>query len=160
MVRPLLLRRRFWRLRSHQQLDAAQAQFSGDSLWVMESHEQAAEEVTEEGEVVETSPSLELAYTRLSWEVERMPGPVQSAILAGFAAAQVESELMTDSDVSPRDRLAAAKQLRGGFMELCRLVGERRSTRPRSAVSSDPADPHTGTANVPDALGALYADEA
>ncbi len=107
-----------------------------------------------------SSASLELAYTRLSWEVERMPGPVQSAILAGFAAAKVENELMSDSEVSPRDRLAAAKQLRSGFMELCRLVGDRRSTGRRTAGGCDPVDLPEGTAKVPDALDALYADEA
>jgi hypothetical protein len=126
----------------------------------MENHEQAAEEDGGPEADGASSASLELAHTRLSWEVERMPGPVQSAILAGFAAAKVENELMSDSEVSPRDRLAAAKQLRSGFMELCRLVGERRSTGRRTVAGCDPADLPEGTEKVPDALDALYADEA
>jgi hypothetical protein len=130
------------------------------SLVLMESPPTTVEGECEETGDVSPTPcgaSLELTFTRMSWEVERLSAPVRSAIMAGFAAARVESELMLDCGLAPRDRLAAAKQLRSGFVELCRLVGDRRNGTPRAPARGHDAGLPEGTETVPDALDALYA---
>ena len=102
------------------------------------------------------APFLPRMFVALVSEAERSHGPcVRAAIVASFASARVEAEIMDDDEISPRERLKAAQQLRDGFAEACKLVsGTSRVSLPQSGNSGASSTPL-----VPDALEEMYGDE-
>jgi len=89
----------------------------------------------------------------LSWEADKTSDlSVRAAVVATFAAARVEAEMMSDEEISPKMRLQAAKQFKEGFVSASKLVGEAMTsrTRRRSPVSAEAAS------TVPEALASLY----
>ena len=98
--------------------------------------------------------TVDAMFAGLSWEAEKVHGPaVRSAIAAVFASATVEADVMSDCDASPRDRLAAAKQFKQGFIEACKLVSAPPTARVATVVVDDTRE------SVSVALGSLYGDE-
>ena len=98
--------------------------------------------------------TVDAMFAGLSWEAEKLHGPaVRSAIAAVFASATVEADVMSDGSASPRDRLAAAKQFKQGFIDACKLV----STPPTSRMTTVVVDDTRESGSV--ALGSLYGDE-
>jgi hypothetical protein len=103
------------------------------------------------------APVVDAMFVALVSEAERFHGPcVRAAVVASFASARVEAEIMDDSEISPRDRLKAAQQLRDGFAEACKLVSgaSRAHVSPEQGRRGAPSTPL-----VPEALDAMYADE-
>lgn len=67
--------------------------------------------------------TVDTMFAGLAWEAERDHGvSVRAMVAATFAAAKIEAEIMSDEDISPKDRLLAAKQFKEGFRDACRLV--------------------------------------
>ena len=102
------------------------------------------------------APVVDAMFVALVSEAERSHGPcVRAAIVASFASARVEAEIMDDDEISPRERLKAAQQLRDGFAEACKLV----SGTPQRSLSPSGRDGASSTPLVPDALEEMYGDE-
>lgn len=67
--------------------------------------------------------TVDSMFAGLSWEAERDHGvSVRAMVAATFAAAKVEAEIMSDNNMSAKDRLLASKQFKEGFREACRIV--------------------------------------
>jgi hypothetical protein len=119
--------------------------------------EDALEEVTlgiRLGNLPEST--VDAMFAGLCWEAERDHGTsVRALIAATFAAARVEAEIMSDDDMSPRDRLSAAKQFKEGFRNACAIVTSEPNIRKRAPVLVDLDE---GDPSVPSALARMYGD--
>tara|TARA_R100001463_G_scaffold7448_2_gene23456 strand:+ start:2935 stop:3312 length:378 start_codon:yes stop_codon:yes gene_type:complete len=100
--------------------------------------------------------TVDAMFAGLAWEAERDHGvSVRAVVAATFAAAKVEAEIMSDSDLSPKDRLMASKQFKDGFRDACRLICSEplhKSVRP-SVVSSEE------DTSLPSALEKMYGNK-
>tara|TARA_R110002110_G_scaffold328317_2_gene539920 strand:+ start:1640 stop:2017 length:378 start_codon:yes stop_codon:yes gene_type:complete len=103
------------------------------------------------------APVVDAMFVALVSEADRFHGPcVRAAVVASFASARVEAEIMEDADISPRDRLKAAQQLRDGFTQACKLVsGTSHPPIPLGATRSGASS----TPLVPEALEEMYGNE-
>jgi hypothetical protein len=91
-------------------------------------------------------------FAGLSWEAESRHGlSMRAAVVATFAAARVEAEMMNDEGLSVRDRLKAAEQFKSGFVDICKMV----HSAPRNPLRVIDAK---ATERVPDALEKLYGE--
>jgi hypothetical protein len=91
-------------------------------------------------------------FAGLSWEAESRHGlSMRAAVVATFAAARVEAEMMNDEGMSARDRLKAAEQFKSGFMKICEMV-HAPPKGPLRMVDAKVTD------RVPDALEKLYGE--
>jgi len=100
--------------------------------------------------------TVDTMFAGLAWEAERDHGvSVRAVVAATFAAAKIEAEIMSDSDLSPKDRLMASKQFKDGFRDACRLICSEplhKSIRP-SVVSSEE------DTSLPSALEKMYGNK-
>jgi hypothetical protein len=94
--------------------------------------------------------TVDAMFASMTWQAEREHGlSARAAILAIFASAKVEADIMSDADVPPRDRLKAAQQFKEGFIGAARIVGGA----PRGGGSSSGRK-----ASIPSALEEMYGD--
>ena len=100
--------------------------------------------------------TVDAMFAGLAWEAERDHGvSVRAVVAATFAAAKVEAEIMSDSNLSPKDRLMASKQFKDGFRDACRLICSEplhKSIRP-SVVSGEE------DTSLPSALEKMYGNK-
>jgi hypothetical protein len=100
--------------------------------------------------------TVDTMFAGLAWEAERDHGvSVRAVVAATFAAAKIEAEIMSDSNLSPKDRLMASKQFKDGFRDACRLICSEplhKSIRP-SVVSSEE------DTSLPSALEKMYGNK-
>ena len=100
--------------------------------------------------------TVDTMFAGLAWEAERDHGvSVRAVVAATFAAAKIEAEIMSDSNLSPKDRLMASKQFKDGFRDACRLICSEplhKSVRP-SVVSSEE------DTSLPSALEKMYGNK-
>lgn len=95
--------------------------------------------------------AVDAIFAGLSWEAESRHGlAMRAAVVAAFAAARVEAEVMNSEDVSVRDRLKAADQFKSGFIDLCKMV----HTTPKAPLRVIGGE----TAQIPEALEELYGE--
>ena len=95
-------------------------------------------------------------FAGLAWEAERDHGvSVRAMVAATFAAAKIEAEIMSDENLSPKDRLMASKQFKDGFKDACRLVCSEplhKSVRPMVMDKQEDT-------SLPTALEKMYGDK-
>ena len=102
--------------------------------------------------------TVDSMFAGLAWEAERDHGvSVRAMVAATFAASKVEAEIMVDEEISPKDRLLAAKQFKDGFREACRIV----SSEPlhRGAVHRPMVMNKDEDTSLPSALEKMYGSE-
>jgi hypothetical protein len=100
--------------------------------------------------------TVDTMFAGLAWEAERDHGvSVRAVVVATFAAAKVEAEIMSDTSMTAKDRLMASKQFKDGFRDACRLICSEplhKSIRP-SVVSSEE------DTSLPSALEKMYGNK-
>jgi len=100
--------------------------------------------------------TVDTMFAGLAWEAERDHGvSVRAVVAATFAAAKIEAEIMSDSNLSPKDRLMASKQFKDGFRDACRLIcSEPLHKSIRHSVVSSEED-----TSLPSALEKMYGNK-
>ena len=100
--------------------------------------------------------TVDTMFAGLAWEAERDHGvSVRAVVAATFAAAKIEAEIMSDTSISPKDRLLASKQFKDGFRDACRLIcSEPLHKNVRPTVLSKEDD-----TSLPSALEKMYGNK-
>ena len=100
--------------------------------------------------------TVDTMFAGLAWEAERDHGvSVRAVVVATFAAAKIEAEIMSDTSMTAKDRLMASKQFKDGFKDACRLIcSEPLHKTIRPTVMSKEED-----TSLPTALEKMYGNK-